>query len=163
MQTKTLKSGAREVLEAYWESIGGKPTPGEPKPKKAGRKSLEKKRSSATLKDEGSESPAPKKQKRGRKSNAEKEVEDDDPVQEFRGYVDQGEDNWKPPAPKNGAWDPLLQKIDTIEQDDSGDRWVYVCWNDKNPDGRFYRSKARLATVYKAAPQKMLFFYEQHL
>ena len=77
--------------------------------------------------------------------------------------MDQGADNWKPPAPKDGAWDPLLQKVDTIEQDDSGDRWVYLCWNDKNADGRFYRSKAKLPTVYKAAPQKMLLFYEQHL
>ena len=91
------------------------------------------------------------------------EGEEKEEYEEFRGYVDQGVDDWKPPAPKKDAWDPLLQKVDTIEQDDSGDRWVFVCWNDKNPDGRFYRSKVKLATVYKAAPQKMLFFYEQHL
>ncbi len=123
------------------------------------------KRSNATLNEaeEKSESPAPKKQKRGRKTNAAKEEEEEEQMVEFRGYVEQGADDWKPVAPKDGAWDPLLHKVDTIEQDDSGDRWVYICWNDKNVDGRFYRSKAKLATVYKAAPQKMLFFYEQHL
>lgn len=162
MNRTNHRSDAREVLEEYWNSIGGEPTASDPKPKKTGRKSLTGKRSSSALKADDSESPAPKKQKQkpGRKSVAAK---DDSEPTEFRGYVEPGADEWKPPAPKSGTWDDVLQKVDTIEQDDSGERWVYLCWKDKNSDGRFYRSKARLQTVYKAAPQKMLYFYEQHL
>lgn len=145
-------------MEQYWRDVGGKPLPGAAKPK-AKRKSLNAKRSKASLKEEDSESPAPKKQKRGRKSK----VEDDGDTGEMLGYVEQGEDDWKPPPARDGAWDPLLQKVDTIEQDDNGKRYVYLVWNDKNADGRFYRSKVALGSVYKAAPQKMLFFYEQHL
>lgn len=105
---------------------------------------------------EDSESPAPKKQKKGRKSIAPEE--DDIPnTPEFRGYTDIGQDDWKPPAPKPGEWDKALQKVDTIEQDDAGERWAYLCWNEKDPDGRFYRSKAKLPTVYKAAPQEVCY------
>ena len=145
---------ARDILEAYWEKIGGKPLGNEAKSQKAGRgrKSLSAKRSKADLQD--TESPAPKKQKKARKSTAQEE--DDAPdTPEFRGYVDSGHDEWKPPVPKDGQWDKVLQKVDTIEQDDSGDRWAYLCWNDKNADGRFYRTKAKLPTVYKAAPQQV--------
>lgn len=157
--------GARELLEQYWQEIGGKPVSGSQKNKggSARKSALGRKRSfKSGLKEEAeSESPAPaKKQKRRRKSN---NVHDDEDTAEFRGYVEAGEDDWKPPPPMKEAWDPLLQKVDTIEQDEGGDRWVYLCWNDKNADGRFYRSKAKPSAVYKAAPQKMLYFYEQHL
>ena len=168
-------SGSRELLEQYWALIGGKPTTGTEMEKKGRGKGLPRptnstkglsprtkphKRSKAGFKDEDSESPAPKKQKRGRKSLIESPYGD---TPEFVGYVEQGEDDWKPPPPRERAWEPLLQKVDTIEETDTGERWAYLCWNDKNSDGRFYRSKAKLPTVYKAAPQKMLFFYEQHL
>ncbi|KAG7006244.1 hypothetical protein G7Y79_00015g038340 [Physcia stellaris] len=155
-------TNSRDLLEAYWETIGGRPEGAEAKGKKGGkgRASLSKKRSKADLQE--SESPAPKKQKRGRKSIAQEEDENPD-TPEFRGYVDSGHDDWKPPKPKAGEWDKVLQKVDTIEQDDANERWAYLCWNDKNSDGRFYRSKAKLPTVYTAAPQAMLRFYEQHL
>lgn len=72
-----------------------------------------------------------------------------------RDYVEQETDDWKPPRPGDGTWDPILWEVETIEQDEHGDRWAYLCWNEKNVDGRSYRSKARLATVHKAAPQKI--------
>lgn len=152
-----MSSNSRDLLEAYWERIGGRPvgTEAGPKSAKGKGKRLSTKRSKAKLED--SESPAPKRQKTGRKSIAQEE--DDTPnTPEFRGYSDIGQDDWKPPAPKDGEWDKALQKVDTIEQDDAGERWVYLCWNDKNSDGRFYRSKAKLPTVYKAAPQEVCSF-----
>ncbi|KAL8818775.1 MAG: hypothetical protein Q9191_007865 [Dirinaria sp. TL-2023a] len=165
--------GARELLEQYWQEIGGKPVPGSQKSKggsggSARKSALGRKRSIPALKDDrgDSESPAPaKKPKRGRKSynNGNNNAHDEEDTAEFVGYVEAGLDDWKPPAPMKENWDPLLQKVDTIEQDEGGDRWVYLCWNDKNADGRFYRTKAKPSAVYKAAPQKMLYFYEQHL
>lgn len=54
-------------------------------------------------------------------------------------------------------------QVDTIEKDNDDMLWAYLVWNEKNDDGRFNRTKARLATCNRACPQKMLSFYEKHV
>ncbi|KAL9613367.1 MAG: hypothetical protein Q9167_002070 [Letrouitia subvulpina] len=149
-ETEENLEGARDILEEYWNSIGGKPVPGSTKQtKKRNRQSTGK----------TTAEPA-KRARKGRKSAAaDSDATSEPPV----GYSDVNPDTWKPPAPLDGAWDKKVQAVDTIEKDDKGELWAYLVWNDQNDDGRFNRSKARLATCNKACPQKMLQFYEKHV
>lgn len=71
------------------------------------------------------------------------------------GFTEVGADDWKPPKANSGAWDNEVQNVDTIEKDDQGELWAYLVWNDTNEDGRFYRSKAKLAVCNKACPQRV--------
>ncbi|KAL8933443.1 MAG: hypothetical protein Q9216_006360 [Gyalolechia sp. 2 TL-2023] len=144
-------AGAREILEAYWAKIGGKPEPTTTQKKKRGRQST------------GSQIEPAKKPKRGRKSLPAPEPDADATPEPPAGYADVNPDTWKPPAPNDNAWDPLVMNVDTIEKDSDGELWAYLVWNEKNDDGRFNRSKARLSTCRKACPQKMLTFYEKHV
>lgn len=157
-ETEENLEGAREILQAYWEKLGGKPEPGDSKTaKKRGRQS--------TGAQKGTPDATAKRQrtsKAGRKSNG--LMEQDVDAGNLIGLTDAGEDTWKPPVAKPGSWDPLIQSIDTVVRESSdGELWAYLIWNEKNGEGRFYRSKAKLPVVYKAAPQRMLHFYEKHL
>ncbi|KAL8967126.1 MAG: hypothetical protein Q9197_005607 [Variospora fuerteventurae] len=158
-ETEENLAGAREILEAYWEKIGGKPKPSikGDKPaagRKRGRQSTGNQPEAAAA--------ATKKQKRGRKSTS--NLPDNDANDEFPpGYTDVDPDSWKPPAPEDNAWDPLVMQVDTIEKDNDDVLWAYLVWNEKNDDGRYNRTKARLETCNKACPQKMLTFYEKHV
>ncbi|KAL8736677.1 MAG: hypothetical protein Q9166_000043 [cf. Caloplaca sp. 2 TL-2023] len=157
-ETEDNLEGAREILEAYWKQIGGKPVPKPIEPKSTGKKRG--RQSTGTIQ------PAKKQKKAGRKSAsaAQEAQEDDDASPEPPvGYTDVNPDTWQPPAPNDNAWDPLVQNVDTIEKDDKGELWAYLVWNEKNDDNRFNRSKARLATCNKACPQRMLQFYEKHV
>lgn len=147
-------SGARELLEAYWTSIGGKPEPGPKQPKSTGKK--------RGRQSTGTQVESAKKPKRGRKSASAAEDPDSTP-EPPAGYTDVNPDTWKPPTPNDNAWDPLVSQVDTIEKDNNGELWAYLVWNEKNEDGRHNRSKARLSTCRKACPQKMLEFYEKHV
>ncbi|KAL8672855.1 MAG: hypothetical protein Q9168_002693 [Polycauliona sp. 1 TL-2023] len=145
--------GARDLLEAYWESIGGKPVPAtqEKAGKKRGRQST------------GTIQPAAKKQKKpGRKSTGALEDPDATPEPPV-GFQDVNPEVWKPPPPNKDAWEDLVMNVDTIEKNDNGELWAFLVWNEKNEDDRFNRSKAKLATCNKACPQAMLRFYEQHV
>lgn len=137
--------GARQILEAYWVTLGGKPTK-ETKPatKKRGRQST-------GAASEGNSS-AKRQKKPGRKS---KGASADGSTEPPAGFTEVGEDEWEPPKPLDRAWDSAVQSVDTIEKDDHGELWAYLLWNDKNEDGRFYRSKARLAVCNKACPQRV--------
>ena len=74
------------------------------------------------------------------------------------GFTEVGEDNWKPPPPKPGSWDDQVQSIDTVVRENlDGELWAFLIWNEKNQEGRFYRSKAKLPVVYKACPQRVRF------
>ncbi|KAL9000665.1 MAG: hypothetical protein Q9169_000701 [Polycauliona sp. 2 TL-2023] len=153
-ETEENLEGARDLLEAYWKSIGGKPVAAakeKPASKKRGRQST------------GTIQPAAKKQKKpGRKSTT--ALEDPDATPEPpKGFSDVNPDVWKPPPPHDNAWEPLVMNVDTIEKDDKGELWAFLVWNEKNDDDRFNRSKAKLATCNKACPQAMLKFYEQHV
>jgi len=72
------------------------------------------------------------------------------------GYTEVGHDDWTPPASKDGSWDPLVQSVDTVVRENSdGELWGYLIWNERNHDGRFYRSKAKLPVIYRACPQRV--------
>ena len=72
------------------------------------------------------------------------------------GYTEEGEDDWKPPPANKDAWDSKVQCVDTVIRENSdGELWGYLIWNEKNADGRFYRTKANLPTIYRAAPQRV--------
>ena len=72
------------------------------------------------------------------------------------GLTEVGGDDWKPPLAKDGSWDPLVQSIDTVVRENAdGELWGYIIWNEKNEDGRFYRSRAKLPVIYKACPQRV--------
>lgn len=152
-----LDRGAREILEAYWTKIGGRPIP-----TKGARSPPPKQKKKRGRQSTGSQIEPPKKQKRGRKSLPAPEPDDTTP-EPPAGYMDVNPDTWQPPAPLDNAWDPLVMNVDTIEKDNNGELWAYLVWNEKNDDGRFNRSKARLSTCRKACPQKMLTFYEKHV
>lgn len=80
------------------------------------------------------------------------------------GFTEVGDDGWTPPPVKDGSWDPLVQSVDTVVRENSdGELWGYLIWNERSSAGRCYRSKAKMPTIYKACPQRMLRFYEKHL
>lgn len=147
MEAHLIFRGARLILEAYWATLGGKPTKdSKPVTKKRGRQST----------GAASEpTPSAKRQKKpGRKSKGASE-DKDGTSEPPAGFTEVGEDEWEPPKPLDRAWDSAVQSVDTIEKDDQGELWAYLLWNDKNEDGRFYRSKARLAVCNKACPQRV--------
>ncbi|KAL8691983.1 MAG: hypothetical protein Q9224_004055 [Gallowayella concinna] len=154
-ETEENLEGARDILEAYWTKIGGKPLPMALQPKSTGKKRG--RQSTGTIQ------PSKKAKKAGRKSASAAQDDDDNTPEPPVGYVDVNPDIWKPPPPNDNAWDPLIMNVDTIEKDDKGELWAYLVWNEKNNDDRFNRSKAKLATCNKACPQKMLRFYEKHV
>ncbi|KAL9099777.1 MAG: hypothetical protein Q9163_004764 [Psora crenata] len=155
--TNPFGRGASEVLKAYWASIGGKPVAGAPKSSKKRSR-----QSGASAKGNPDTTKRQRLGKGGRKSNG--AIEQDSEPGGLVGFIQVGEDNWKPPTPKDGSWDPLIQGIDTvIRENNDGELWAYMIWNEKNEAGRFYRSRARLPVIYKACPQRMLHFYEKHL
>lgn len=136
------------MLEAYWESVGGKPVAGQKRTKKRGRQS------SSSAKPETAKKP--KTGKKGRQSNG--ALEQDTTPTPLAGYTEEGEDDWKPPPANKDAWDDKVQCVDTVVRENAdGELWGYLIWNEKNADGRFYRTKANLPTIYRAAPQRVCF------
>lgn len=94
------------------------------------------------------------KSKSKRKSNG--AMDQDTSPTPLTGYTEEGDDDWKAPTPKDGAWDPLVQSVDTVVKENADNElWGYLIWNEKNEDGRFYRSKAKLSTIYRACPQRV--------
>ena len=139
--------GAREILEGYWKSIGGKPIADQKPSKKRGRQATSEKYKPDTSK-------RPKMSKNGRKSNG--ALEQDTTRNPLPGYTEEGEDEWRPPPANKDAWDSKVQCVDTVTRENSdGELWGYLIWNEKNADGRFYRTKANLPTIYRAAPQRV--------
>lgn len=158
--------GAKEILEEYWKGIGGKPVADQPKStKKRGRQSISGKRPDTGKRPKMTKTSRTSSGKgKGRKSNGANDIEQDGSPIPLIGYTDEGDDDWKAPPAKDGAWDPLVQAVDTVTRENAdGELWGYLIWNAKNEDGRFYRSKAKLPVIYRACPQRMLHFYEKHL
>lgn len=146
-------SGSREILEEYWKSRGGRPASDQkPPPKKRGRQSTGGKKPDTQKKPKISK--PSRKSGGGRKSNG--AIEQDTSPIPLIGYTDEGDDDWHPPPPKDGAWDPLVQSVDTVTRENSdGELWGWVIFNEKNEDGRFYRRKAKLPVIYRACPQRV--------
>ena len=147
--TDPINRGASEILQAYWTSIGGKPIPSEPKSSKKRAR-----QSGASAKGTPDTSKRARTSKGVRKSNG--AMQQDIEPSGLVGFTEVGEDNWKPPPAKDGSWDPLVQSIDTVVRENTdGELWGYLIWNDKNEEGRFYRSKAKLPVIHKACPQRV--------
>ncbi|KAK3175153.1 hypothetical protein OEA41_002399 [Lepraria neglecta] len=154
-ETEENLEGAREILEGYWKTLAGKPVADQKPSKKRVRQST-----GAEKKPDISK--RPKTSKGSRKCNG--VLEQDTTPTPLPGYTEEGEDDWKPPPANKDAWDSKVQCVDTVIRENSdGELWGYLIWNEKNADGRFYRTKANLPTIYRAAPQRMLHFYEKHL
>lgn len=155
-----VSSGARELLQGYWESIGGRPVANAVKPKKRGRQSLskndthdkapkkQKTEAAATLPDRGGS-------KRGRK----KKEKAEDALDRDMTFAD----DWSPPDPTPGAWEKDVIEIETIEGSDGPEKYAYLVWAAKDENNKWRQTKAKLSTVYIACPQRMLKFYESHL
>ncbi|MCJ1479639.1 hypothetical protein MMC13_008325 [Lambiella insularis] len=151
--------GAKDILQAYFDKIGGRPEGGSKASatKKRGRKSTSSKvdtpdKPSKKAKPEESEK---KKDGRGRKKR-----------QSSPGAMDLDvtiKDGWEPPKPKPGNWEEGVLSVQTIEGTDDGTKWAYLIWADEDDSGKKRQTKALLSTCYIACPQIMLKFFESHL
>ncbi|KAF2098348.1 hypothetical protein NA57DRAFT_57506 [Rhizodiscina lignyota] len=148
---ENLLGPANEIVEEYYESIGGRPT----KPEKRKRRKS------------GAEGSTPQGGKgHGRKKarmedSLEEEEEDIRPVSKAKGKgKSKAKEEWQPPK---GSWETEVMSVESIEEHpDPKDnnrikRFAYVLWN----NGK--QSRHELPTLNVKCPQKMLHFYEQHL
>jgi Chromo shadow domain len=130
----SFRSGASEILNKYFEEIGGRP-------QHTGK--LGKRKSASSMKG-SSDLPAPKKSKR---ING----KDDESVDD----TDRKTGTW---MPKKENWEKEIASIDTVERDrETGKLWAFIHFNNKK------RSKIGMELVYKHCPFAMLKFYESHL
>ncbi|MCJ1328697.1 hypothetical protein MMC10_005374 [Thelotrema lepadinum] len=144
--------GAQDILEAYFEDIGGRPSANS-KAKKRGRKS----NTSAVETPE----PSAKKTKtgfEGRRGRPPKGESSDNLA-----WPAANSDDWQPPKPIKDAWEDLLVIVETIEVEENGSKWAFIQWVAEDEHGKKRTSRAPLKAVYTAAPQAMLRFYESHL
>ncbi|KAI4150430.1 MAG: hypothetical protein LQ340_004079 [Diploschistes diacapsis] len=146
--------GAKDILDAYFEKIGGRPTASKANSaKKRGRKS------NASV----AETPEPTSKKaktgfEGRRGRPPKRNSGEDLV-----WPTVNAESWTPPKPTKDAWEDLISSIETIEVEENGTRWAFLLWAIEDENGRKRTTKANLQSVYIAAPQAMLRFYENHL
>jgi len=140
---------ASEILEEYFTSIGGEPSPPPPASTKRGPKSGSKKRpldeSTPDTKPTGGAGRGRKKQNKGEEDSDSAVV--DVPV--------------KQKYPPVNDWDKYITTVRTIEEKINKmgikDRWGMVGWE----NGQITRH--RLALLHEKAPQSMLRFYESNL
>jgi Chromo shadow domain len=126
--------GASEVLDNYFEKIGGRPE---------STSKLGKRKSTSNLKTTSSP-PLPKKVKRTNGN-------DEDSMDETR----QKTGTW---MPKKENWESEIASIDTVERDrETGKLWAFIFFTNNR------RSKVGMEMVYKHCPLAMLKFYERHL
>ena len=141
--------GARELLEEYWATIGGKPVP-------KSKGSSTKKRGRQSLGNSETPNTASKKQKisrGGRKSTGSAKSKE---LPELPSDAADVEDDWDPPKVAAGSWENDVLQVDTIEGDnDDKDRWAYLVWAAKDANGAWRRSRAKLETCYLACPQRV--------
>ncbi|KKA17817.1 hypothetical protein T310_8239 [Rasamsonia emersonii CBS 393.64] len=132
---ENLLEGAKEAVEEYFESIGGRPQPPERPSKK--RKSMADPRS--TPESTGA--------KRGRKPKGANGTDTPETGESAPDWVPEG---------KN--WEREVAKVETIIRDPkTGGLMAYLQWQ----NGR--KSRVSIEQCYEKIPMKMLKFYEQHL
>ncbi|RPA96739.1 hypothetical protein L873DRAFT_1791521 [Choiromyces venosus 120613-1] len=129
--------GAKEILQAYYNAIGGRPTLESSPVVKGKRGRLSSGSTPAAVK-------AVKRAKTSTPAATTKNGKEASPA---------GGEPWNPPK---GSWEEEIICIDTIEKTDKG-LVCYVQWQ----NGR--KSQHEISTVYRKCPQTMLRFYEQHL
>ena len=147
-----MSRGAKEILQAYFDSLGGRPVKGDSKPKsetkKRGRKSLAK-----------SESPE---EEPAKKQKTEKSTRKSDGKGRGRrksspaGGVPLSKPkkgNWEPPKVGPSTWEEGVVAVETIEGDAQDRKFAYLRWADVDETGKQHTSKVRLDTAYIACPQ----------
>ena len=148
--TNINSRGAKELLQEYWESIGGEPKPPKKEGKKRGRISIAKSDSISTpdksAKKPKTETSEGKKSGRGRKKKEVAASDGDEPIIA---------DDWKPPLAIPGAWEDEVINIETIEGNDNDEKYAYLQWAAQDEKGKWRQSKAKLSTVYVACPQRV--------
>ncbi|QSL67026.1 hypothetical protein MERGE_001413 [Pneumocystis wakefieldiae] len=127
--------GCKDLINQYWESIGGRLVPSE-------KPTARKRKSSQLRKNENNESDI----KHRASTSRSKEISTSDLSSE----------NWKPPMHLS-SWEDEIESVDTIERDASGKLLVYVNW----VHGK--KSVHDSLLIYQKCPLKMLHFYENHL
>ena len=142
----TLCRGAIDVLQAYFDSIGGRPeSTKSASTKKRGRQSTGKTDTpDKQVKKAKTEEVPKKKDGRGRKKKSSPGIMDLDSTLK---------DGWEPPKPLPGAWEEGVLSVQTIEGNDDGTKWAYLSWADAGIDGKKRQTKALLSTCYVACPQ----------
>ncbi|KAF3388523.1 Chromatin-associated protein swi6 [Penicillium rolfsii] len=146
----SLKSGAKDTLDAYYKKIGGRPRKNAAKP--AAKAAPGRKRKSTSETKESSDSAEPTKQKRPRKSSA---PATEEPPAETAAEGEEDDLSW---TPKGKDWGSHLEKVDTIIRDqDSKQLFAFLLWK----NGK--RSRVALEMCYDRCPKQMLKFYENHL
>lgn len=133
---ENLKETAQEILEVYFEKIGGRDKIFE----ETEKASKSKKRRRTT--NGGTPSTTTKRSRR----NGVHPAETTPPATV--------KSQWSPPA---GSWEDEIESIDACEDEGSGKLMVYLIWK----NGR--KTKHATPVIYKKCPQKMLHFYERHV
>lgn len=123
-------SGAKELLEEYWEKLGGKPVPGT-----SGGKKKRAQQSVGGTPDTSAKKPKVGAGRKGKGASSSKL-----PDKRMVGTEEPDED-WKPPA---GSWEERVQIIETIEKTEDDKLYAFVLWTDCGNDGKYIRSKQPL-------------------
>ncbi|OAA70262.1 chromo domain-containing protein [Cordyceps fumosorosea ARSEF 2679] len=139
---ENLEESANEILEEYFNKIGGRDSIFKETAKALSGKKRGRKGSSAVA---GGVSADPTPTKRSRKSNGTHPSQSTPPA---------STKPWSPPA---GSWEEAIQSIDACHDEGSGNLMVYLVWK----NGK--KTKHTTQVIYAKCPQKMLQFYEQHI
>ncbi|KAL4873025.1 hypothetical protein BDV12DRAFT_115502 [Aspergillus spectabilis] len=135
---ENLAEGAKDVLQEYFKSLGGRPE----KPQAKKRKSIGRPPKSAPKEKE---KPEPKRRRKSRADNDETPAAEEKESQAAPGWM-----------PKSKNWENEVKAIDTIVREGDG-LVAFLHWNNDK------KSKVSIETCYEKCPRKMLKFYEQHL
>ncbi|MCJ1282438.1 hypothetical protein MMC26_001761 [Xylographa opegraphella] len=159
-ETEKNLQGAIDVMQAYFDSIGGRPEATKPvSTKKRSRQSIGKTDTPDKQAKKAKTEEVPKKKDgRGRKKKSSPTTSP--AIMDVDSTL---KDGWEPPKPLPGAWEEGVLSVQTIEGNDDGTKWAYLSWADEGPGGKKRQTKALLSTCYIACPQIMLKFFESHL
>ncbi|KAG6057071.1 hypothetical protein E4U17_001716 [Claviceps sp. LM77 group G4] len=133
-----LEESAREILDDYFDSIGGRDSIFE-QTEKASRVKKRRRQASNTAASSSST-------KRSRRETTQHPAHSAPPAS--------APTPWTPPA---GSWEEEIEAIDACEDQGSGRLVVYLVWK----NGK--KTKHDTSVIYKKCPQKMLQFYERHV
>ncbi|KAJ4259802.1 hypothetical protein NW762_007734 [Fusarium torreyae] len=133
---ENLKETAQEILDQYYERIGGREkifeeTETAAKTKKRRRTTNGTPSTTSTTKRSRREAPHP--------------AASETPATAKK---------WSPPA---GSWEDEIETIDACEDEGSGKLIVYLIWKNNQ------KTKHDVEIIYRKCPQKMLRFYERHV
>ncbi|KAG4301066.1 hypothetical protein PCANB_002611 [Pneumocystis canis] len=129
--------GCKDLIEQYWESVGGCPPLSEKSGPGRKRKSIQ------SYKDVDNEY----EMKQRKSVTKSKDLSTTNVL---------STETWKPPMHLS-SWEDQIESVDTIERDPSGKLLVYVNWIHGE------KSVHDSLLIYQKCPLKMLHFYENHL